>query len=179
MIWTKWYGVHPFDRFVVEVVRFCSPLFDEKSTEIQVALFACQAIKADQSQLYFRMSAIPGQLLRSGAKNGHQMIRQTSNNIEQGFLTGRLPVYDCRLDQVTGAIQFMQVAKVFETVTWPPGKNVAVQVTIGLLGVCEELYGPVNESFDLIVGMVLEISTGGLKPLRHVRIPENAASPIP
>ena len=84
-----------------------------------------------------------------------------------------------RLDQVTGAIQFMQVAKVLKTVTRPPGKNVAVQVTIGLLGVCQELYGLVNESFKLIVGMVLQISTGGFEPLRHIRIPKNATSPIP
>ena len=84
-----------------------------------------------------------------------------------------------RLDQVTGAIQFMQVAKVLKTVTRPPRKNVAVEVAIGLLGVCQELYGPVNESFNLIVGMVLEISTSGFKPLRDIRIPENAASPIP
>jgi hypothetical protein len=88
-------------------------------------------------------------------------------------------MYDSRLDQVTGAIQFMQVAKIFKTMTWPPRKNVAVQVTIGLLGVCEELDGPVNESFNLIVGMVLEVSTGGFEPLRDIRIPENAASPIP
>src|SRR5271157_1950687 len=88
-------------------------------------------------------------------------------------------MYNSRLDQVTGTIQFMQVAKVLKTVARPPRKNVAIQVTIGLLGVCQELYGPVNESFNLIVGMVLEISTGGFKPLRHVRIPENTTSPIP
>ena len=73
-------------------------------------------------------------------------------------------MYNSRLDQVTGAIQFMQVAKVLKTVTRPPRKNVAVEVAIGLLGVCQELYGTVNESFNLIVGMVLEISTSGFKP---------------
>ena len=88
-------------------------------------------------------------------------------------------MYNSRLDQVTRAIQFMQVSKVFKTMTRPPRKNVAVQVTIGLLGVRQELYGPVNERFDLIVGMVLQISTGGFEPLRHIRIPKNATSPKP
>jgi len=75
MVRSKWNGVYPFDRFVVKVVRFCSPLFDEESTKIQVAFFACQAIKPDESQLYLRVSAIPGQLPRSRAKNGCQMVR--------------------------------------------------------------------------------------------------------
>ena len=109
-----------------------------------------QAIKPDESQLYFRVSAISGQLPGIGAKNGCQMVRETRNDIEQGFLTGRVPMGNPRLDQVTRAIQFMQVAKVFKTMTRPPCKNVAVKVTVGLLGVRQELYRPVNERFNLI-----------------------------
>ena len=84
-----------------------------------------------------------------------------------------------RFDQVAGAIQFMEVAKVLKTVTRPPGQNVAVEITIGLLSICQELDGPVNVRFKFIIGMVLQISTGGFEPLRHVRIPKNAPSPIP
>ncbi len=88
-------------------------------------------------------------------------------------------MYNSRLDQMTGAIQFMQVAKVFKTVTGPPRKDVAIQVTVRLLGACEKLDGPVDESFKLRVFVVLEISARGLEPFADIRVPEDATSPVP
>ena len=73
---TKGCRVQPFDRFPVEVIRLCSSLFDKKSTEIQVALFVGQTIKADQSQFNFRVSAISRQLMGSAAKYRCQIIGQ-------------------------------------------------------------------------------------------------------
>ena len=58
---TKWFGVQPFDRFPVEVVRGCASLLDEIPTQVQVALITGQTIKADESQLDFRMPTIPWQ----------------------------------------------------------------------------------------------------------------------
>ena len=80
-------GVQSFDGFPVEVMRFRSPLFDKESTQVQVALIMGQTIKADESQLDFRMPTIPWQLLRTAAKDAHQMIRQTDSDIEKSFLT--------------------------------------------------------------------------------------------
>src|SRR5580704_19324799 len=111
-------------------MRFCPSLFDEKSTQIQVTLFVGETIEADQSQLYFWMSAISGQLIRSGAKYCGEMIRQTNGNIEQSLFTGCLTVDHCGFNQVTRAIELVEVAKVFETVTWAPGEDVAIQVTV-------------------------------------------------
>jgi hypothetical protein len=88
-------------------------------------------------------------------------------------------MYNSRLDQVAGAIQFVQIAKVLKTVTRPPRNNVTVQVTIGLLSVCQELDRSVNESLNLIVGMVLQVCAGSFEPFCHIRIPKNAASPVP
>src|SRR4029077_2996281 len=132
----------------VEVMRFLSSLLDEKSTQIQKALFARQTIKTDQSELNFRMSAVPRQLMRSGAKYRHQVIRQTKRNIKQRLLTGCLPMNDGGLDQVTRAVKLMQVAKVFEAVPGSPCQDVAIQVAVHLLGAREEVNCSVDKCFE-------------------------------
>src|SRR6185437_13403382 len=101
------------------------------------------------------MSAIPRQLLGSGAKYGCQMVCETSGNVEQRLLTGGLPVNDSGFDQVTRAIKLMEVAKVFETVLRAPSQDMTVQITILLLGGCQELDRPVHKSFEPRISMML------------------------
>ncbi len=72
------------------------------------------------------------------------MIRQTGGDIEESFLARRLPMGDCGFDQMTRTIELMQVAKIFEAMTWTPSKDMAVEVAVRLLGAREEL----NRSLD-------------------------------
>ena len=160
-------------------MRFRSSLLDEKSTQIQVALLARQTIKADQSQLNFRMSAIARQLMRSGTKYRRQVIRQTKGNIEQSLFTGGLLMDHGSLDQVTRAVELMQVAKIFEAVPWAPGQDVAIQVAVRLLSAREEVNRSVDQCFEFRIFMMLQIGARRLEPFRHVRVPEDAASPVP
>ena len=66
------------------------------------------------------------------------------------------------------AIEFMQVTKILETMTRTPGQDMAIQVTIGLLGAREELNRPVDQDFELCVFMMLQVGAGSLEPFGHV-----------
>ena len=73
----------------------------------------------------------------------------------------------------------MQVAKVFETVTRTPGQYVAIEVTIGLLGACQEFDGPVHDCLEFRIFPMLQVGARCLKPFGNVRVPEDAAAPVP
>jgi hypothetical protein len=160
-------------------VRFLSALIDKESAKVQVLCLMCQTVKADQSQLDFRMSAVAWDLPGTGAEDCRQIIREPNRNIEQTLFPCRLVVGNCRFNQVSRAIELMEITEVFEPVTRTPGQNMAVEITVTLLGVCQEFDRSVDERLELWVFMVLKVSARCLQPFCNVGIPENASAPVP
>ena len=85
----------------------------------------------------------------------------------------------CGFDQMTRTIELMQVAKIFEAMTWTPRKDMAIEVAVRLLGAREEFDRSLNQGFDFSIFPMLQVGARRLEPFGDVGIPENAPSPIP
>ena len=125
------------------------------------------------------MSTISRQLIGPAAEHRHQMIRQAGSNVKERFLAGSLMVDHGGFDEMTRAIKFMQVTKILETVSRTPCQDVTVQIPVRLLSPREKFDRSLDQGFQLGIFGVLEISARRLEPFGDVRVPKDAAAPIP
>jgi hypothetical protein len=56
---------------------------------------------------------------------------------------------------------------------------VAIEVAIGLLGARQQFDGSLHDCFEFRVFPMLQIGARCLKPFGNIRVPEDAAAPIP
>ena len=135
-------------------------------------------IKAKEGQLDLRVAAVATNLTRLATKTRRDVICVTLRNSQEPVLSGRFEMNHRCFDQVSRAIELVQVSKVLESMLRAPGKDVAVDVSVGLLRPLDETDNLLNTRLQARVSRLLQTCRCGFQPFREVRVPKNAAAPI-
>ena len=109
-------------------------LVDEIPAQVEVAPVLRDMVQAQERQFYLGMARVASQLAGFAAEAVHEVIGKTLRHAQQTIVSGSLEMNDPGLDEMTGAVKFVEVPEVFEAVPGPPGKDVAVDVAVRQLG---------------------------------------------
>src|ERR1700745_3185974 len=125
------------------------------------------------------MPAVTGDLAGTRSESLDQLVGETTSDVEKRRLAGRFIMNNRGLNQVTCAIEFVEISEVFETMPWPPRQEMTIYVSIGSLGAFKARDDIVHRLLQAIVFVLLEIARCSLQPLSEIRIPKDTGSPIP
>ncbi len=106
------------------------------------------------------------------------MVCKALRDAQEPLLSGRFEMNHRCFDQVSGAIEFVQVSKVLESMLRAPGKDVAVDVAVRQLRPLEQANNLVDTRLQRRVARLLQACRCGFQPFREVGIPKDAAAPI-
>ena len=163
---------------LIEVVRRLPALVDEIPAKVKVAALLGDVIKAKKRQLDLRVAAVATNLTWLATETRRNVVGKTLRDSQEPVLSGRFEMNHGCFDQVSGAIEFVQVSKVLESMLRTPGKDMAVDVPIRLLRPLEQADNLLNTRLQSRVARLLQARRCGFQPFREVRIPKDAAAPI-
>ena len=166
------------NRFLLEVVRRLPAFVDEIPAQIEVATFLGDVIKAKEGQLDLRVAAVATNLTRLATETRRNVVGKTLRDSQEPVLSSRFEMNHRCFDQVSGAVEFVQISKVLESMLRAPGKDVAVDVAVRQLRPLEQADNLLNTRLQRRVARLLQACRGGFQPFREVGIPKDAAAPI-
>ena len=153
-------------------------LVDKVPAQVQVATFLGDVIKAKEGQLDLRVAAVATNLTWLATETRRNVVGKTLRNSQEPVLSGRFEMNHRCFDQVSGAIELVQVSKVLESMLRAPGKDVAVDIAIRLLRPLEQADNLLNTRLQSRVARLLQACRCGFQPFREVGVPKDAAAPI-
>ena len=83
------------------------------------------------------MSAVAAKLTRLATKTRRNVIGKAPRDLQEPLLSGRLEMNHGGFDQVSRAVEFVQIPEILESMLRTPGENVAVDVAVGQLRALE------------------------------------------
>ncbi len=148
------------------------------AAQIQVAAFLGDVIKAKEGQFDLRMAAVAPNLTWLTTESRRDVVGETPRDSQEPVLSGRFEMNHGCFDQVSGAIELVQVSKILESMLRAPGKDVTIDVAIRLLRPLEQADNLLNTRLQSRVARLLQACRCGFQPFREVGIPKDAAAPI-